>query len=115
MRLVIGLITLIGSGAIMALADAPSATPSSTPAQASASTAAPPAATDPREKMLKLKGYRLEVHNGERTFCRREEVLGSRLGGRKVCGTVEQLEDREHLSREIIEKAQQMQANPVGK
>ena len=64
--------------------------------------------------MLKLKGYRLEMRHGEKFYCRNEEVLGSRVGGRKVCGTVADLQDRERLSRDMAESAQRQQLNPTG-
>jgi hypothetical protein len=73
------------------------------------------AAIDPREKLLRSKGYRLEMRHGEKMYCRSEEVLGSRLAGRKVCGTVEELENREHLSQEMIGNVQRQQLNPTGK
>jgi len=73
------------------------------------------AAIDPREKLLRLKGYRLEMRHGEKMYCRSEEVLGSRLAGRKVCGTVEEVENREHLSQEMVGNAQRVQLNPTGK
>jgi hypothetical protein len=133
MRLVIGILISIGAGA-MALADAPPSTPPSTPAQTVASTAqtvastatsspataasAPHEATaapDPREKLLKLKGYKLEMRHGEKLYCRSEEVLGSRLAGRKVCGSVEELLEREHASQEMAGAAQRTQLNPTGK
>ena len=132
MRLVIGILACVGAGAI-ALADTPPPTPTQ-PAASSVTTAPSPAAgttpptasatgashkataaIDPREKLLRLKGYHLEMRNGEKMYCRSEEVLGSRLAGRKVCGTVEELENREHLSQEMVGNAQRQQLNPTGK
>jgi hypothetical protein len=143
MRLVIGILACVSAGAI-ALADTPPQTPTQ-PAASSVTTAPSPAAAaavavpapaaaatppttsatgasreataaiDPREKLLRLKGYRLEMRRGEKIYCRNEEVLGSRLAGRKVCGTVEELENREHLSQEMIGNAQRQQLNPTGK
>jgi hypothetical protein len=110
--------------------------PSQTPTQSAASAATPPAATppaatpptaaasaphettaaiDPRERMLKAKGYHLETRNGEKFYCRNEEVLGSRVGGRKFCGTVAGLADREQRSKDMAEGAQRSQLNPTGK
>jgi hypothetical protein len=118
MRLVVGMLVFVGTGAI-AFADAPSPTPT----QSAASTATPAAsaphettaAIDPREKILRLKGYRLEMRRGEKLYCRSEEVLGSRLAGRRVCGTVDELQQREHLSQEMVESAQRTQLNTTGK
>jgi hypothetical protein len=127
MRLVVGFLAILGAGAI-AVADPPSQTPTqsatSATSAASAATPATPAASapheataaiDPREKMLKAKGYHLEMRHGEKFYCRNEEVLGSRLGGRKLCGTVEDLQEREHRSRDMAEGAQRQQLNPTGK
>ena len=130
MRLVVGIFAFIGAGAI-ALADPPPPTPT----QPAASTVAPPAApveapstasaastshdaaaaVDPREKMLKARGYHVEMRHGEKLYCRSEEVLGSRVPGKKICGTADELQDREHSSKEMTESAQRMQLNPTGK
>jgi hypothetical protein len=32
-----------------------------------------------------------------------------------ICGTVEELENREHLSQEMVGNAQRQQLNPTGK
>jgi hypothetical protein len=118
MRFIIGTVVFAGISAI-ALADPPSPTPtqSSTPTSTAAPSASPQQTTtmDLREKMLKSKGYHLEMQHGEKMYCRTEEVMGSRLGGKKTCGTVEQLEDREHRSKEMAESAQRSQLNPTGK
>jgi len=123
MRLVVGFLAILGAGAI-AVADPPSQTPTQSAATAASATTPPTAvasapheataAIDPREKMLKAKGYRVEMRHGEKFYCRNEEVLGSRLGGRKICGTVEDLQDRERLSRDMAEGAQRQQLNPTG-
>ena len=109
MRLIAGMLGCIGACTI-ALADPPPATPTQPAASgftaSLASDAIPPkpvasaphettTAIDPREKSLRLKGYRQEMRHGEKMYCRNEEVLGSRLAGRKVCGTVEELQQRE--------------------
>ncbi|HWX30181.1 MAG TPA: hypothetical protein VNZ53_22425 [Steroidobacteraceae bacterium] len=127
MRLVVGFLAMIGAGAL-AVADPPAQTPTQSAASAAspASPATPPtaaagaphetaAAIDPREKMLKARGYHLEMRNGEKYYCRSEEVMGSRLGGRKYCGTVADVEDREHRSKDMAEGAQRQQLNPTGK
>jgi hypothetical protein len=129
MRLIVAILTLIGASEI-AVADTPAPTPPPTPAPATAPTSAANPATpaasaphdtgttaaiDPREKMLKLKGYHVEMRNGEKMYCRSEEVLGSRVGGRKICGTLDALLEREHMSRELAESVQRQQLNPTGK
>src|SRR6516164_11504940 len=116
-------------------ASAPSATPATpasataaAPAAAAAATAAPAAAhpassatpaaadkpsveidaptMDQLEKHFLSEGYKVEMHNGEKYFCRREEQLGSRLGGQKQCATAQQLAFTEKDSRRQAEKAQ---------
>jgi hypothetical protein len=94
------------------------ATPSASaasPAPAANPSHATTAAGDPREKMLRSKGYHLETFNGEMVFCRTEAVMGSRLGGKKTCGTVEELAEREYRSKELAASTQRNQLNPTGK
>jgi len=55
------------------------------------------------------------MRHGDKMYCRNEDVLGSRVAGRKVCGTVEELETREQLSKEMLGNAQRQQLNPSGK
>jgi hypothetical protein len=43
------------------------------------------------EQQLVSRGYKLEMRHGEKWFCRREAVLGSRLQETKVCGTASML------------------------
>jgi hypothetical protein len=68
-----------------------------TPASATAATKASvvikgdkPELTSDEQQLIK-SGYKLEVRHGENWFCRREQVLGSRLGDKKVCGTASML------------------------
>ena len=107
MRLVVVYISLIcGALSVLSL-------------QASAQTAATPKATPPKveltanEKALLSQGYRLEVRNGEKTFCRREVVLGSHFE-KKVCGTADQLAATTLTSREMLQRVQEHGTNPTG-
>ncbi len=98
------------------------ATPSQPPAsqstasQPTASTTAPASTASPAhssnaleltsdEKRLISKGYHLEVHNGQKTFCRREPELGSHFE-KQVCGTAEQLATITQTSRDAIDSVQ---------
>jgi hypothetical protein len=130
MRLVVGILVCMGAGAIAA-ADTPPPAPTQPAASSVAAPAAPAAApstasaastshdaaaaVDPREKMLKARGYHVEMRLGEKLYCRSEQVLGSRVPGKKICGTADELQDREHSSKEMTESAQRMQLNPTGK
>jgi hypothetical protein len=131
MRFAVGVLLCLNAGAAsLALAD-PVATPpaaapaaASSPASATAPVTSAPAATTATvpakptlsadEKLLLSRGYKLEMHGGQKLFCRREEVLGSRLGEQKHCGTVEQLKVSQQESQEATEKIQRSQKNPQG-
>jgi hypothetical protein len=83
-----------------ATATAPVAAPQS------AATASTTAAVDPEEKRLRAMGYKMQMRNGEKVFCRREEVLGSRLEGKLICGTVQDLKATAEQNRQDVEHAQ---------
>ena len=137
----IGILACIGLGAVsVAGADAPNppaapaaaltpaapATPTSTAtAPAPTTSAAPvkaaaPAETlassgdDERERHFLAEGYKLEMRNGEKVFCRREEVLGSRLGAQKVCSSALQLTETERQARDSVSRSMMQQNNPGG-
>jgi len=139
MRFVGGVLACIGVGGIsLALAD-PSTTTSapsapSAPAAPSAPTAAAPAAApvapapatpqaaraaaataaiDPEERHLLAEGYRMQMRHGEKVFCRREEVLGSRLEGKMSCTSAAQLKATRDLAREAVERAQRQPTNKM--
>jgi hypothetical protein len=69
---------------------APLPAPSQATAPAAASKSGKPELT-PEEHRLVNQGYKLEMHNGQKIFCRREQELGSRVSPIKTCGTAEQL------------------------
>ena len=75
-------------------AEAPPATATATATATSASPAAtaPAASAAPEdndaaqlERRMRARGYTTHMENGEKVFCRREQVLGSRLGGAMHC------------------------------
>jgi hypothetical protein len=105
---------------------APTTQPSSTTQTPSkpASTTKPASSTSPAhssnpqdlteaEQRLISRGYRQEVQNGQKTFCRREVVLGSHLE-KKVCGTADQLAQAQRTGREVTENSQRRGTNPQG-
>lgn len=144
MRLVVCVLACVGvSGMSLALADppatspapsasapAPAATPAqpaATPAQPAATPSAPPEAAktasvviqstpevDTLEKHFLSEGYKIEMHHGEKYFCRREEQLGTRLGGQKVCGTVQELQANERQAQASVDRSSMQQNNPTG-
>jgi hypothetical protein len=139
MRFAVRVLACVGAGAVsLALADpvtpapaptaaAPSAstTPSAptsaaaTPAPATAAAATPQAAAavtpalDPEEKRLLAQGYRMQMRHGDKVFCRREDVTGSRLAEKLTCGTAAQLKAAQALTREAVERAQRTPANKM--
>ena len=124
MRFVVAVLTCMSvGGTSLALADPPSTSPQQTApatptapaapaasAPAAAATQAAPASAkpelDPLEKRFLAQGYRMQMRHGERVFCRKEEVLGSRLEGRVSCNTAAQLKAIEQQSQEAVERAQ---------
>jgi hypothetical protein len=100
-------------------ADAKAATPaadakSATPAADTKSTVLVQgkAEEDALEKHFLSEGYKIEMHNGEKLFCRREDQLGSRLGGYKNCGTAQQLNFTEEAAKAAVQRGQSQQNNP---
>jgi len=93
-----------------ATAPAPTTAVGATP-QAASAVATP--AIDPEEKRLLAQGYRIQMRNGEKVFCRTEEVTGSRLAQRLTCGTAAQLKVAQQLSKEALERAQRNGANKM--
>ena len=65
------------------------------------------------EQLLVNKGYKVQVVNGEKIFCRREEVLGSRLGEQKVCGTASQFTQQGNNQRDELREALKYKTGPV--
>lgn len=118
MRIMVGIMAFIGfGGGTLAIADPapgtpPAATsaqtatpaPSAAPAASSAtatpnSTAAAPVTAAAQaqsddaadEKRLRAAGYKPEMHNGEKIWCRKEDSIGSRLAVQRNCGTASSL------------------------
>jgi hypothetical protein len=140
MRFAVRVLAGVGAGAVsLALADpsttapdtttapaaatAPAATATTPGAQASpapsatatsAATAPAKPAIDPEEKRLIAMGYKPEMRNGEKVFCRHEQTLGSRLAEAKYCASAEQLKISQQENQDVIEKIQRTQKNPSG-
>jgi hypothetical protein len=96
-------------------ASAPAAAAASTPAalapvtdatKSAAAAASPPApAVDQSDKHFLAEGYKIQMRNGQKMFCRREEQLGSRLGGALTCNTAEELTQIEAQAKETVNRA----------
>jgi hypothetical protein len=99
-----------------ASSNAPAATPAAAPAAASPTAAVTVTAQDDMmEKHFLSEGYKIEMHHGEKYFCRREEELGSRLGGQKYCSSVQQLAATEKEAQHSVDKSMMQQNNPSGR
>lgn len=130
MRLVVGTVACLGLAALTGGCAAGPAPPQTFPAASAPGTAAatpadqtsPAAAQTSREPEVSMQerhflseGYKPEMANGEKIFCRRETVLGSRLTAQKMCGTVESLTAAEAETKKDVEQAQRQQTNPTYK
>ena len=107
-------------------ADAPAATAPTQPSAAQPTPAAAPSAAQPaadaqtaqadaQEKHFVSEGYSVEMHHGNKMFCRREDQLGSRLGAKKYCSTGEQLAETERQAQRSMDPATWQKSNPSGK
>ena len=65
-----------------------------------------PAEFDQLEKQLLSEGYGVETRGGQKVFCRREQTLGSRLPGPKVCETAARLKAAEAEAKDATEHVQ---------
>jgi hypothetical protein len=123
MRITAVALISIGIGAAtMVVADPQDA---STPAPPQSSAPAPAAEApkstvvvqgeqDVLERHFQSEGYKEEMLNGEKVFCRREDRMGSRLGSRKVCSTAQQLQATEQEAQSAYQSGQTHQTNPSG-
>jgi len=140
MRVATGILACVMGGALgVATADEPpkaaepaataapaAAAPSTPAAPATASTAAAssttPAAAAPKpamndeqiEKHFRSEGYTVKTVNGEKQYCKRMEVIGSRLGGGVQCIPEQQLLMRERDDQENLSRAQKTMGHPNG-
>lgn len=84
-------------------APAAAAPAASNPAPAAKPTSAAGSELTQDEKHFVAQGYKLVTRNGQRLLCRREEVLGSRIGGGEFCSSAERLKLIEQQSQEATE------------
>src|SRR5579862_3534804 len=136
MRCVTGLLAIAYAGGMsLALADPPATTdaapvPSTAPAQVAPASPAGPVAADPPaaapaaapsaaaavttealheaqlEKQLRVQGYSLQMHKGEKVFCRREAPIGSHLSSVLNCVTAAEAERIANNAQGDTEKVQ---------
>ena len=90
------------------------AAPASSTASAQTTAASKPAASadatdEATDKRLRSQGYKPEVRNGTKIYCRKEAELGSRFES-KICGTAEQLSNANKDSQDALDKVQRQSA-----
>lgn len=95
-------------------APAPPAVSSPAASQPAAPKAAAPSLSADEQRLLS-QGYKPQMRNGEKIYCRREAQLGSRISAVDHCGTVTQLTTATRDGKDYTEKMQRSQLNPVGK
>lgn len=110
-----------------AAAPTPAAAPASAPAAPVASESAAPAAAKtgaenssataqkattsraqltPQERDLVVAGYKPQMQNGQKMWCREQISTGTRLSRGAQCNTADELEQRTKNGRRILERAQ---------
>jgi len=106
--------------------DSASTTPSAAtavpaPPHSSSTAASQPAGPSPaapalsaQEQRLLNQGYKPQMRDGEKIYCRREKQLGSRISTVQHCGTVAQLTTTTQDGKDYLEKTQRSQLNPMG-
>jgi len=143
-RLLVVALALLGTCVVSVVVADPPAAPAASPAPASSTSVAPSATTAApasntaaaaavkppvtvsataeadaaqaaEEKRLLAAGYKPEMRNGTKYWCRTEQELGSNLRGHKVCGTAQEIKGYAHDSQESVEQAQRRQINPTGR
>lgn len=88
-------------------AQATSTSPAAAPAAEAASPAADAAKVGAEEKQLANDGYKPEMHNGTKLWCRPVQEIGSRLGSRqKECGTADELAMRQREAQQQFSEQQ---------
>jgi len=55
---------------------------------------------------LRAKGYQVKIIHGEKYYCRREDMLGTRLQAALQCTSAEELRRREERTRETTDETQ---------
>jgi hypothetical protein len=109
MRAAIFLVVASLVALLQARADEPSPAPKaaaeSTSVKPGITVVANPAALTAEDKEWLSRGYKLEMKNGEKYFCRREAEIGSRFE-RKTCNTAVVLREQSEAAADVTRRAQ---------
>jgi hypothetical protein len=100
----VGIAACVGLCAVsVALADPPATAQGAGGAKPPTVTIA--ATPDREERGLLAAGYRPEMHDGEKVYCRMESDTGSRLDQKKVCGTAQQIEAARQATQDYLSQS----------
>jgi hypothetical protein len=66
------------------------------------------------EQRLINLGYKPQMRNGEKIYCRREAALGSRIIASQHCSSVVELATTTQAGKDYLDTTQRSQLNPVG-
>jgi hypothetical protein len=91
-------------------ASSPASSPATNPAPTAK--AAPPELSPAESRLINL-GYKPQMRNGEKIYCRREAPMGSRISSGQHCGTVAELATTTQVGREGLERTQRNSVNPM--
>ncbi|HXY75646.1 MAG TPA: hypothetical protein VEH54_01945 [Steroidobacteraceae bacterium] len=83
------------------------------PATSATQPAARKAPVSAEEQRLLNQGYKPEMRNGEKIYCRREAETGSRVLSVQHCGTVAQLTTATQDGKDYTGKTQRTQISPT--
>ena len=113
MRLIVGLLACLTVGGISdALADPPAA--ATAPAVSASDSATAAAAAAAEANRMRAAGYKLEMQNGNKVWCRTESNTGTRLASKKTCLTPEQLAQSAQETQDRLRDGLNKQLNPSG-
>lgn len=112
MRPVAALLACVSAAALAtALADPPAASTTTTATTTTSSTAAPAPAADkpavnPDVEHFLAEGYKPETRGGHEVYCRKENQIGTRVGAKTVCSSIEELRVKEERAKDSVHQSQ---------
>ncbi|HLJ37218.1 MAG TPA: hypothetical protein VKT54_02285 [Steroidobacteraceae bacterium] len=88
------------------LADPPAATTTTTSATTTTTAPAEKPAVNADVEHFLAEGYKPETRGGKQVYCRKQTEIGTRIGGKTVCGTIEELRVREQRAQNDMQQSQ---------
>ena len=106
-------VTDSASSATSAAKGIPASSPASSATNPTPAAKAAAPELSPAENRLINLGYKPQMRNGEKIYCRREAPMGSRISSGQHCGTVAELATVTQEGREGLEKSQRNTVSPM--